>query len=169
MHLSGSEFGDGLGTFGDGVFGQFTWKYKSYRGLDFAGRKGGFLVVSYKFTCFFGDFSEDVVDEGVHDGHGLGGDAGVGVDLLEDLVDVDLVGLGLGLLLAALAALGDGLLSGLLGGRLGHGDGCVFGVSKSETGGAGCARLEGKASGNSENESDYLPIRSRFCTLIGPG
>ena len=89
MHLSGSEFGDGLGTFGDGVFGQFTWKYKSYRGLDFAGRKGGFLVVSYKFTCFFGDFSEDVVDEGVHDGHTFFGHTGVWVNLFQYFVDVD--------------------------------------------------------------------------------
>ena len=36
------------------------------------------------------------VDERVHDGHGLGGDTGVGVHLLEHLVDVDLVGLSLG-------------------------------------------------------------------------
>lgn len=35
------------------------------------------------------------VNEGVHDGHGLGGDTGIRVHLFEDLVDVDLVGLGL--------------------------------------------------------------------------
>ena len=35
---------------------------------------------------------EDVIDEGVHDGHGLAGDTSVGVDLLQDLVDVDGVG-----------------------------------------------------------------------------
>ena len=35
-----------------------------------------------------GDALEDVVDERVEDEHGLVGDAGVGVDLLEDLVDV---------------------------------------------------------------------------------
>ena len=44
--------------------------------------------------------------------------------LLEDLVDVDLVGLGLGLGLLAAGAL-DGLLGGLLGGRLGHCCSCV--------------------------------------------
>ena len=33
------------------------------------------------------------MDEGVHDVHGLLGDADVGVDLLEDLVDVDGEGL----------------------------------------------------------------------------
>ena len=53
-------------------------------------------------------------DERVHDGHALGGDAGVGVHLLEHLVDVDLVRLRLGLALG-LAALGDRLLGGLLG------------------------------------------------------
>ena len=119
MHLSGSEFGDGLGTFGDGVFGQFTWKYKSYRGLDFAGRKGGFLVVSYKFTCFFGDFSEDVVDEGVHDGHTFLGHTGVWVDLFQDLVDVDRETFG-----AARTAFGaGGLLRGFLCWGFGH---CEF-------------------------------------------
>ena len=35
----------------------------------------------------------DVVEEGVHDDHGLGGDTGVVVNLLQDLVDVDGEGL----------------------------------------------------------------------------
>ena len=39
-----------------------------------------------------GDALEDVVDERVHDGHGLAGDASVGVNLLQNLVDVDGVG-----------------------------------------------------------------------------
>ena len=56
---------------------------------------------------------EEVVDEGVHDGHGLGGHSGVGVHLLQHLVDVDGVGF-LPLLLALLIALGDVLL-GLAG------------------------------------------------------
>ena len=36
---------------------------------------------------------EDVIHEGVHDGHGLAGHSSIGVDLLQDLVDVDGVGL----------------------------------------------------------------------------
>lgn len=36
---------------------------------------------------------EDVVDEAVHDGHGLPGDTSVGVNLLENLVDVDAIAL----------------------------------------------------------------------------
>ena len=39
-----------------------------------------------------GDALEDIVDERVHDGHGLAGDASVGVNLLQNLVDVDGVG-----------------------------------------------------------------------------
>ena len=55
------------------------------------------------------------VDEGVQDGHGTVGDTGVGVDLLEDLVDVGRVGLlaGLGALLLVTGD-GGGLLAGLL-------------------------------------------------------
>jgi hypothetical protein len=55
------------------------------------------------------------VDEGVEDGHGTVGDTGVGVDLLEDLVDVGGVGLlaGLGALLLV-ARDGGGLLASLL-------------------------------------------------------
>lgn len=55
------------------------------------------------------------VDEGVQDGHGTVGDTGVGVNLLEDLVDVGRVGLlsGLGALL--LSSLGtSSLLASLL-------------------------------------------------------
>ena len=59
---------------------------------------------------------EQVVDKGVHDAHSLGGDTGVGVDLLQHLVDVDGVGLlPLGpLLLIALATHHLGGLAGLL-------------------------------------------------------
>merc|ERR1719193_582255 len=52
---------------------------------------------------------EQVIDKGVHDGHGLRGDSSVGMNLLQDLVDVD----GIGLLPLAfpllLVALGDSL------------------------------------------------------------
>ena len=39
------------------------------------------------------DALEDVVDEAVHDGHGLAADARIRMDLLEHLVDVDGVAL----------------------------------------------------------------------------
>ena len=103
------------------MLGELTGEDEADGGLDLAGRERRLLVVAGELGRLGGDLLEDVVDEGVHDGHRLGGDAGVGVHLLEDLVDVDLVRLGLGLLAALLAAL-EGLLGGLLGGGLGHFD-----------------------------------------------
>ena len=62
---------------------------------------------------------KNVVDEGVHDAHGFGGDASVGMDLLQDLVDVDRVALLAGLLsllgLSALSRLECSFLFALLG------------------------------------------------------
>ena len=76
------------------------------------------------------------VDEGVEDGHGTVGDTGVGVDLLEDLVDVGGVGLLAGLGALLLVARGSGgllasllLLSGSLAGRgLAAGGGSLLGL-----------------------------------------
>jgi len=113
--LRGGELGDGLGALGHGVLGELAREDEAHRRLDLPGRDGGLLVVARQAGGLGGDAVEDVVDEGVHDGHGLRRDAGVGVDLLEDLVDVDLVGLGLGL---GALLLGVRLLGGLLGGGL---------------------------------------------------
>ena len=115
--LGGGVLGDGLGAFRDGVLGQFTGEEEPDGSLDFPGGDGGPLVVVGKTGSLGGDALEDVVDEGVHDGHSLGADASVGVDLLEDLVDVDRVRF-LPLLAFLLAiSLGDGLggFAGLLG------------------------------------------------------
>ena len=112
-NLRGGELGDRLGTFGDGVLGELTRQDEADRGLDFAGGDRRLLVVSRELGGFGGDLFEDVVDEGVHDGHRLGGDTGVRVHLLQDLVDVDLVGFRLGLAADLLGA-GRLLLSGLL-------------------------------------------------------
>jgi len=101
------------------VLGQFTGQEQTDSGLDLSGGDGGALVVVGQSGGLGGDALEDVIDERVHDGHGLGGDAGVGVDLLEDLVDVDGEAL-LSAVLALLLAIGnaDGLLglTGLLDG-----------------------------------------------------
>jgi len=51
------------------------------------------LVVSDQLRGFKGDLLEDVVDEGVHDAHGLLGDSSFWVYLLEYSVDVDREGL----------------------------------------------------------------------------
>ena len=47
------------------------------------------LVVSNELGGLGGDLLEDIVDEGVHDGHGSLGDTGLWVNLLQDSVDVD--------------------------------------------------------------------------------
>ena len=105
------------------MLGELTREHKTNSGLDLAGRKGGLLVVGGKLSGLSGDTLEDVVDEGVHDGHTLLADSSVGVDLLEDLVDVG--GVRLDALLGALLLVAGGLLGGLgggfLGGCLGHG------------------------------------------------
>ena len=98
------------------MLGQFTRQDQSHGRLDFSARHGRLLVVSRQFRGFSRDLFEDVVDEGVHDAHRLGGDAGVRVHLLQDLVDVDLVGFDL-LLGGLLGAAFDGLLCWFLAGH----------------------------------------------------
>ncbi len=89
------------------MLGKLTRKHESDSSLDLAGRKGGLLVVASKAGGFTGKALEDVVDEGVHDGHSSLGDTSVVVDLLKDLVDVRRVGLN-----SLLVGLGASLLGG---------------------------------------------------------
>ena len=91
------------------MLSELTWEQESDGGLDLTGGESVLLVVSDKSAGLSGDLLEDVVDEGVHDGHGSLGDSGLWVDLLEDSVDVD--GEGLGSL-----SLWGGLSGGFLGG-----------------------------------------------------
>ena len=117
-HLLGAGvLGDGLGSFRDGVLSQLSGEEKSDSRLDLPGGDGGPLVVVGQAGGLSGDSFEDVVDERVHDAHGLGRDASVGVDLLQHLVDVDGIRFLPSLLLLLLITLGDGLgsLSRLLG------------------------------------------------------
>ena len=70
-----------------------------------------FLIISDELGGLGGDLLEDIVDEGVHDGHGSLGDTGLWVNLLQNSVDVDGEGFGsLGL------SLGNDWLGGSLGG-----------------------------------------------------
>ena len=127
--LGAGVLGDGLGALRDGVLGQLSGQQEPDGGLDLPGGDGGPLVVVGELAGLSGDPLEQVVDERVHDAHGLGGDTGVGVHLLQDLVDVDGVGLLPLALLLLLVSLGNGLgslarLGGSLSGGLGwHGDG----------------------------------------------
>ena len=117
---SGRVLGDGLGTLRDGVLGELTGEEELDGGLDLSGGESVLLVVSDELGRLSRDLLEDIVDEGVHDGHGSLGDAGLGVHLLEDSVDVDGEGLDSLLLLLDLNLVllgGDGL-AGSSGGHI---------------------------------------------------
>ncbi|KAF3840562.1 hypothetical protein F7725_006424, partial [Dissostichus mawsoni] len=127
--LGAGVLGHGLGALRHGVLGQLSGEQQADGGLDLPGGDGGALVVvsqtgglpgdALKDTGGLpGDALKDVAHEAVHDAHGLGGDAGVGVHLLHHFVHVDGVALlpGLPPLLAGLGGgLGDGFLGALLG------------------------------------------------------
>ena len=81
--------GDGLGSLRDGVLSQLSGEEEPHRGLDLPRGDGGPLVIVSQTGSLSGDPGEDVVDKGVHDAHGLGGDTGVGVHLLQYFVNVD--------------------------------------------------------------------------------
>ena len=86
---SGAELGDGLGALSDGVLGELTGEEEADGSLDLAGGERVLFVVADEAGRLAGNFLEHIVDEGVHDAHGLLGDAGLWVHLLEDAVDVD--------------------------------------------------------------------------------
>ena len=75
------------------MFGKFTWKEELHSRLDLAGGQSPLPVVPNQFAGFTGKSFKGVIDEGVHDVHGLLADADLGVHLLEDLVDVEREGL----------------------------------------------------------------------------
>ena len=110
--------GDSLGALADGVLGQFSGEKQTDGRLDLAAGDRRTAVVVRQTRCLGGDALEDVVDEAVHDAHGLRADAGVGVHLLENLVDVDGIGLSSSALLLLVSrsrrlGLAGGLLSSL--------------------------------------------------------
>ena len=86
-------FGDGLSSLRNGMSGEFSGEDELDSRLDLTGRESSSLVEPDELGSLSGDSVESVVDEGVHDVHGLFGDSNVGVHLLEDLVDVDGEGL----------------------------------------------------------------------------
>ena len=111
--------GDSLGALRDGMLGELTREDETDSRLDLAGRHRGLGVVAGEAARLGGEALKDVLDEVVHDDHGLLGDTGVGVHLLEDLVDVRSVRVTLALGAAGGRLLATGLLGGgLLGGGL---------------------------------------------------
>lgn len=127
----GGVLGNGLGSLGDGVLGELSWEEESDGSLDLSGGQSVLSVVSNKSGGLVGDLLEDVVDEGVHDGHGSLGDTGLWVNLLQDSVDVD--GEGLGSLSSSSWGLGSSSLSwGVSSGFSGH---CIFKLLNPNPGG----------------------------------
>ena len=106
------ELGDSLCALRNSVLGELSRKKEADSSLDLARRKSGLLGVTRELGGLKGEALEDVVDEGVQDGHTSLGDTSVGVDLLQDLVDVRRVGLSA---LAALLLAIPSLLGGLGG------------------------------------------------------
>ena len=98
--LGTGVLGDSLGSFADCVLGQFSGQEESDGRLDFSARDGRAAIVVCQTRRLGCDALEDVVDERVHDRHGLAADAGVRVDLFQHLVDVD----GIALLFASSCA-----------------------------------------------------------------
>lgn len=116
LGLGAGVLGDRLRAFAHGVLGQLAGQKQTNGRLDLPAGDGRTLVVVSQARRFGGDALEDIVDEAVHDAHRLAGNAGVGVHLLQHLVDVD----GITFLppaLLLLVALADVLLglAGLLG------------------------------------------------------
>ena len=70
------------------MLGKLTGKEKADSSLDLSGGESGLLVVTGQLGGLKGDALEDIVNERVKDGDAALGDSNVGVDLLEDLVDV---------------------------------------------------------------------------------
>ncbi|KAK7467731.1 hypothetical protein BaRGS_00037039 [Batillaria attramentaria] len=85
--LAAGVFGHGLGALRHGVLGEFAWQQKPHCSLDLPAGDGGTLVVVSKAGSLRRDALEDVVDEAVHDGHGLAANARVRVHLPQDLKD----------------------------------------------------------------------------------
>jgi len=96
------------------VLGELTGEEQTDSVHDLPGGDGVTLVGAGKVTSLGGNAVKDIVDEGVHDLHGVLADEGVGVDGVEHLVDGGRVRGVVALPLLGLASL-------LLGGSLGLG------------------------------------------------
>ena len=103
-HGKTTRTGYRLGTFRNGVLGKLTREDEADSSLNLARRDCRLLGVRSKFCdasekaerwkrlrtgCLSGNALENVVDKRVEDGHGLVGDTGIGVDLLEDCCELD--------------------------------------------------------------------------------
>ena len=84
--LAACVFGESFGFFADVMLGHLSWQQKTNSGLDLPRCDGRSLVLVSKSWYFCGNSFENVVDEAVHDWHGLAGNASVGMNLSQDFV-----------------------------------------------------------------------------------
>jgi hypothetical protein len=117
LRLRGRELSHGLCPFRHGVLGQLAGQHEADGRLDFTTAQRGLFVVRGQFAGFAGDAFKNVVDETIHDAHPLFGNARIGMDLLEHLVNVRRVAFRALLVLG----LGAGDLGGLGRGRFAAG------------------------------------------------
>ncbi|KAH1222241.1 hypothetical protein GmHk_12G035453 [Glycine max] len=80
-----------LGSFRNSVLGKFPGQHQPDSGLDLPGCNGRLLVIPRETRCFLRKLLEYIVDEAVHDPHGLARNADVRMYLLQHLEYVDLV------------------------------------------------------------------------------
>ena len=108
--LGGSIFRYSFGSFGDGVLRQFSGKQEPDCRLYFPRCNSRSLIVVGEPARFRGNSFENIVNERIHYGHGLGWNTGVRMNLLENFVYVNAVTL-LPLTFPLLIALGNRFLS----------------------------------------------------------
>lgn len=87
--LAAGVLGDSFGALANCVFCEFTGKEKTHSGLNFPGRNGRLLVLKCQAGCLSSNSLEDIVYERVHDAHCFGRDSDIGVNLFQNIVDVD--------------------------------------------------------------------------------
>ena len=90
--LGGLVLVNSLGSLRDSVLDEITTKGELDCSLDLTGGDGGPLVDLGKTAGLGSDPLKQIVGHGVEDAHGLGMDTNVGVNLLQDPLDVDGVG-----------------------------------------------------------------------------
>ena len=76
-------------SFADSVLGQLSGQEQTNRSLNFSRRNGRFLVVVGQTRSFTGNSLKNIIHERVHDAHSLAGDTSIGVDLLQNFVNID--------------------------------------------------------------------------------
>ena len=90
--MRGLVLGNSLGPLRDSVLDELTRKEELDCGLDLTGGDGGLLVAVSKTTGLGSDPLKQILGHGVEDARGLGMETSVGVDLLQNPLDVDGVG-----------------------------------------------------------------------------